>query len=251
MSLRGLGRSQDIIEVMTPSEADALMHALGPLPSIRAEGRTAEHSRDRLAATIALNTGLRREEITRLPLREVQQGIRLASQRTQFQMIAIRICGKGKKWRKVNVPAWLLSEVAIYIEGERAEAIASGKELHGRSYRLPSTLFVGHADSATSRGCEISSGAIYDAFAAPQQALIDMESLSHRFRFHDLRHTYAVWTWIARKRSGDVQPSKYVQAQLGHAYRETTERIYLATVSQLESQLFDGYVNFLQEAADA
>ena len=247
LSLRGFGRPQDIIEVLSRTEAKALLQALGPLPSGRIAG---EHSRDRLAATIALNVGLRLSEVSALPIAETQKAISLAKRRTPFQMVPVRIYGKGRKWRKVNVPSWVLHETAAYIEGERAEAITEGMALYEHTFRPPINVFVGHQDATTSRGCDLSSGAIYDAFAAPQRGLMEAGSLHRRFRFHDLRHTYAVWTWIIQKRRGDPQPSKYVQAQLGHVSRETTEGIYLATVSLFEGQLFDDLANYLEESVD-
>lgn len=241
LSLKGLGEIKDIITVMTTSEANALLQALGPLPSAGGDGT----SRNRLAATLALNVGLRRQEVASLPLHEAVRAIDRSDPKSPFTMQLVRVLGKGRKWRKVNVPTWLLTEFSLYIQGERAMAVAAGRALYGKSYAAPEALLVGQPTAATSRGIALSPGAIYDSFRSPQKNLIATGALSQTFRFHDLRHTYAVWTWILRKRAGDPQPSKYVQAQLGHSSRETTERIYLATVSSFEPHLFDQFATAL------
>lgn len=251
LSMRGLGRVSDVINVMTKAEASALLQALGPMPSARGKWDSTQHSRDRLAASLALNVGLRRQEVASLPLQEAERAVAEAARRGRYGMCTMRIFGKGRKWRRVNVPSWLLTEIDLYIQGERTQAVAAGRALYGHAYISPATLFVGHPTAATSRGMPISAEALYEAFHRPQQLLIAAGNLSQHFRFHDLRHTYAVWTWLVRKRSGDPQPSKYVQAQLGHSSRETTEGIYLATVSLFEPLLFDGLAAHLEDMAYA
>lgn len=251
LSMRGLGEVSDVINVMTKAEASALLQALGPMPSARRKGDSTRYARDRLAASFALNVGLRRQEVASLPLQEAERAVAEAARRKRYGMYTMRILGKGRKWRRVNVPSWLLAEIDLYIQGERAQAVAAGRRFYGHAYVSPTTLFVGHPTAATSRGLPITAGTLYEAFHQPQQLLITAGSLGQHFRFHDLRHTYAVWTWLVRKRSGDPQPSKYVQAQLGHSSRETTERIYLATVSVFEPLLFDDLAARLEDMAYA
>lgn len=59
---------------------------------------------------------------------------------------------------------------------------------------------------------------------------------THKHTVHDLRHTYAVWTYWAERRRGNREPWKKIQAQLGHANLSTTIDIYLSVV-----EIFDGF----------
>jgi integrase len=251
ISLRGLGNVSDVINVMTKAEASALLQALGPMPSARNERNDTRYARDRLAASLALNVGLRRQEVASLPLQEAERAVAEAARREPFGMCTMRIFGKGRKWRRVNVPSWLLAEIDLYIQGERAEAVVAGRRLYGHAYVSATTLFLGHPTATTSRGLPITGGTLYEAFHRPQQQLIAAGSLGQHFRFHDLRHTYAVWTWLMRRKAKDPQPSKYIQAQLGHSSRETTERIYLATVSMYEPLVHDVLVVRIEDMANA
>ena len=55
-----------------------------------------------------------------------------------------------------------------------------------------------------------------------------------RYRVHDLRHTYAVWTYHIRTSLGDNEPWKWIQSQLGHSTLDTTINTYLKHVSILD-----------------
>jgi site-specific recombinase XerD len=181
VSIRGLGKVRDLVNIMTRAEASALFKALGPMPSARAAQEGAPYSRDRLAASVAMNVGLRRQEVASLPLQEAENAIADATQCGRDGMCTMRILGKGKKVRRVNIPVWLLTEIDLYIRGERAQAIAAGRRLYGRAYVLPTTLFVGHSSAASSRGLPIRAAVLYEAFRQPQQQLITAGTTSPRF----------------------------------------------------------------------
>ena len=61
---------------------------------------------------------------------------------------------------------------------------------------------------------------------------------------HDLRHTYAVWSYHILKSLGDPEPWKSIQIQLGHKHIDTTINTYLKYVSLLDEKV---PMNNLQE----
>jgi integrase len=235
------------INVLIPEEARAIFQALGPLPSQAMRG---ESSRDRLAAQLALDTGLRRSEVTSVMVKDVTLALSNASAAKPYAMQVLRVFGKGRRWRKILVPVWLLQELSAYIHNERRESVEAGQELLGPGFTDSGHLFVNGARAATRRGLACAGDTIYQAFHKAQKVLFADGSLKQLFRFHDLRHTYATWTWVARKRSGDPQPSKFVQSQLGHAHVQTTEAIYLHTVTLFEATLYDDVAKALDLRAD-
>lgn len=227
----------ETINVLTFEEARAVLHSLGPLPS---QAKARRSCRDRLAANIALDTGLRRSEVASLKVSDVSKALARAPRaNVPFAARSIRVVGKGRRARKVLFPIWLLRELMIYIDGERKVNVDAGQKLFGRRFTDDGALFVNGANAATRRGQACSGDTLYQAFHKVQQPLVADGTLQQSFRFHDLRHTYATWTWVKLKRDGHPRPSKHVQAQLGHAHIETTEAIYLATVENFEAELFD------------
>jgi len=62
---------------------------------------------------------------------------------------------------------------------------------------------------------------------------------SPAFSPHCLRHTCAMWTYIAEKRQGNSEPWKVVQARLGHAHLKTTTDTYLRATSEFEALVSD------------
>lgn len=240
-SFPGMAEIDPTINVLTQQEASITLADLGPLPSGQ-HADTKPESRDRLMAELGLNVGLRRQEIVSLPLKVLEECLAAMDPRDHpFRMQILPVLGKGRKYRKVNVPTWLIKELKLYAAGERSAAIEAGQALYGSSFRQPKTIFVNRARAPRYRGLAVSPDALYASFRKSQRRLVAEGALSRTFRIHDLRHTYAVWTWIKLKRNGDHEPSKYVQSQLGHANRETTESIYLAAVSIYEPRLFDDF----------
>ena len=57
------------------------------------------------------------------------------------------------------------------------------------------------------------------------------------YRFHSLRHSYALTTYVSRRMQGDPNPGKYVQSVLGHTSQDTTDRLYLRASHILEAQI--------------
>ena len=62
------------------------------------------------------------------------------------------------------------------------------------------------------------------------------------FVVHDLRHTYAVWTYYILKENGEAEPWLYIQAQLGHEDLSTTQDTYLKATGDFEASVSDLYM---------
>ena len=231
------------VKVMTTDQARTLMQSLGPLPTeIPVGSPFPSLTRDRLIAECARNTGLRRVEVTRLDVTSIRR-IKQAKDASPLRAYSIRVLGKGRKWRNVNFPGWLIDSLQSYIRGERAHAVAAAHRLN-RDYTKVENLFLNHAHARTGIGAAVTGKTIDKFFRAAQMRGLTEGPVPYgrdNFVFHDLRHTFAVWTYLLRKRSGDTDPIKYIQAQLGHAHRETTEDIYLSVATSWEAVLFDEY----------
>jgi integrase len=60
-----------------------------------------------------------------------------------------------------------------------------------------------------------------------------------RHRYHDLRHTYALWTYHALVEQGISEPWKIIQSLLGHAHLSTTLDTYLRVVNVEKARTAD------------
>jgi site-specific recombinase XerD len=185
----GEGDDDIVVNVLTMEEIHHLLTSLGPRPSESVSAQGTKRSRNRLFAELALNTGLRRTEVTEVSLATFLKAMERRNRKSKFSKAPIRIRGKGRKWRKVLVPCWLLDEVRIYIEGERARAIEAGKKLTGKTFVEPSTLFVNASNATVRRGQSCGSDTLYSAFKAPQDNLVEAKLLSQSFRLHELPPT--------------------------------------------------------------
>ncbi|MFZ5655461.1 MAG: tyrosine-type recombinase/integrase [Pseudomonadota bacterium] len=210
-----------------------LLDGMGPL-LLDATGIPCAANVRRLIGELGLQSGLRRAETVRLRLKHVcaleLKDLDPLSKR------ALRVKGKGRKWRNVPTPVWLLRLLQEYAAQERSRAVARLNSDHGY-------LFV-HGEEHPRAGQQISPKAINVWFAASRKAALDRHAhdLSRRLRlsrhtFHCLRHTFALLTYVMRKAHGDDNPGKHVQALLGHSSQQTTDRIYLRASHTLEAEI--------------
>lgn len=68
---------------------------------------------------------------------------------------------------------------------------------------------------------------------------------------HDLRHTYAVWTYLILKAGGDPNPWIFIQSQLGHRSSETTISVYLRMSIMFENSLGQSLADYVKSLTDA
>ena len=181
--------------------------------------------------------------------------------RSPLSSVAIAVIGKGNKPRNVPFPVWLLVSLRNYTRTVRdpiaAEALANGwmPADHGR-------LFVLETERADAFGRVILPGKFDREFKAARDRLTEQlsqdpgdELLAERVRRsrltkHALRHTFALTTFIKRRAEGDADAAKYVQAVLGHTFRDTTERMYLKSSHIYEAELSEAYELLLSEAIE-
>ena len=219
---------------------------LGPMPSDLTGDALANglSGRNRLLCEIALWTGLRLDEVHRLTIHDFlvmtpDKQISGGNQRLDV------IKGKGNRPRIVLIPNWLVLEVLAYINGERASVLAAS-DIKRRNY--PTSLFLAGSNSQragqpmTKRRYEqIFEAACMKAGIVEFTEKTDPETLEVRHvkepahTYHDLRHSYAVWTYWAERKAGNSEPWKKIQVQLGHKSLQTTIDTYLHFV-----ELFDG-----------
>lgn len=239
-----------VIRAPDPRVLRGLMQELGPDPVDLKEDQslliTKEQSAARLMAEIALNSGLRRAEVCSLHTEQFE--IMEMDRKKDLGATAIRVVGKGAKTRDVPVPNWLIKAVQKYIGTKRKKICECAAE-KSSDFRPPNEVFLNANPKANVLGTAITPRQLNRMFATARARLTEelakdaqqpellgamQQSL---VTFHSLRHAFAITTFHNRRLLGDPDPAKFVQSVLGHAKRETTERMYLRASHVMESEL--------------
>lgn len=249
------------VTVLSREEARAILNALGPPVPMECFDETEElidgqSVRDRVMAQCGLYVGLRREEVCDLEL-TMLNAIKIADDAHPQSHQKMSVHGKGDKWRTVNVPTWLVWAMRYYVATERAGVVAKVCEQNA-NYVSPNRIFLNTPSARIGRGAQVAPKTLSRIFREAQlrrNAGCACGSLTEPgagpiYGFHVLRHSYAVYTYISRKRGGDTDPIKYIQAQLGHAHYSTTADTYLRFAVLAESRLFDVYSDANRMAAE-
>jgi integrase len=217
------------------------LHAFNNYCGPQATNRNGDvrNCRDRLIVDIGVFVGLRVQEIVNLTTLQFLNLNPDPSAPYVSQRITIK--GKGEVVREVTIPNWLVFDVLEYINTERKSALANCKQ---RFRNVPIQLLVGHVGARNGEGRPISVNAIQKMMerACLAIGLVDTEQKINadtgdayllkvaRYSVHDLRHTYAVFTYHLEVKNGNAEPWKVIQIQLGHSKLETTINNYLACV---------------------
>jgi integrase len=160
---------------------------------------TLKGKRDRAMLALLVGCGLRRAELLRLNVEDLQQ--------REGRWVIPDMAGKGNRLRTVSVPAAVKARVDDWVE---AAGISEG-----RPFR------------PVNKGGRISGEAIRDEKAVWQLVLKYARATQlGKLSPHDLRRTCAK---LCRKAGGDLEQ---IQMLLGHASIQTTER-YLGTEQNL------------------
>ncbi|MBK3732288.1 tyrosine-type recombinase/integrase [Azospirillum brasilense] len=248
------------VRVFLPAQMASVMSALGPLPSELSEDDP-RSSRGRLVAEVCLNLGMRIDEARALTIYQIQ-GL-ILDPAEPLLCVPLRITEtKGGKSRTVPMPTWLAIELLAYIDGERRVAVKRTKSARTGRRRAHdhNGLFVNGFDAGADVGRHTSKRALQDEFEKAVRAagLVvnvwktdpetgeDYARPMPRFSCHDLRHTFAVWTYYARRQDGDSEPWLYIQGVLGHASVATTMDTYLRVVKEFEARISDRVVSAFQ-----
>ncbi len=176
--------------------------------------------RDRLIAEAVWLTGMRSAEVCVLPLNALPQDPNSIEKDTR----AIKIIGKGQKWRAVLFPVRLLRSIHRYIHMERRRSASGVKSL--------GTVFVGR----TGKGLKTS--AVNRVFST------NCKRAGLHIWPHLLRHAYAVERLAYLQDIGAPNPLKTLQLELGHAHMATTER-YLNVTERMRSDVIEIHNSFV------
>ncbi|MCC6789923.1 MAG: tyrosine-type recombinase/integrase [Hyphomonadaceae bacterium] len=177
-------------------------------------------ARDRLIATWALTTGMRRGEVAALPAAVVSVPASERFDAAPVQPVLLDVT-KGGRPRYVYPPTPLVDRTRAYVREERAVAV---RRAHARDvqYIEPAALFL------TEHGHPITPRRVGAMFSSACQAAGVASS------FHALRHTFATRALVLLQRQverfPDLNPLLVVQTLLGHADLSTTG-IYLELVA--------------------
>ncbi|WOD16953.1 tyrosine-type recombinase/integrase [Paraburkholderia kirstenboschensis] len=235
----------DVVRPLSEREWHRVRDVLGPLPSKRQHGVDERPTRNRLAAELALATGLRVDEVAKLTIHQIVD-LRFDDTAPAHAEVKLRVTQtKRLVARNVYIPMYLVKELHLYIDGERREAMTEAtRSWLADKQRQHTILFVNGSDARQHAGKAISADVLSNAFhtACIRAGLTSSvekidpvtgekyltQLASHRF--HDLRHTFAVWKYYSEKESGNSEPWKLIQALLGHKHLSTTMNTYLKVV---------------------
>lgn len=216
---------------------DEISRNLGPMPSEKGE----EPSRDRLVLALLLNTGARISEA--LSIRCSDLPLRKIGKEDSLSTCHVSVLAKGGAKRKLVVPIWLLEELSIYIAGERANAILASRANHDQ-------VFVNHATARSAPGQPLTANNFRKTMRRAALRAVGDSGTSSVPSPHACRHSFALWQFVLEARAGNPDPSKKVQALLGHADKSTTEQIYLNASLLLEEALSENDQRHLMKALD-
>ena len=177
--------------------------------------------RDRLIAEVLWLTGMRSAEVCALPLKALPKDPASIDKDT----VAVKILGKGQKWRLVLFPVRLLQSIARYIHMERRQC--------ARGVKHSGTVFLGR------KGKPFQTPAINRVFST------NCKRTGMHIWPHLLRHAYAVERLAYLQGIGAPNPLKTLQMELGHASMATTER-YLHVTERMRSDLITEHNSFVE-----
>lgn len=253
----------DDVRPLSPKEVRMVMKQLGPLPS--EQEKDPRSCRNRLAAELALNSSLRVDEVASL---EKYQILNLTPEPNMpYGVCRLHITKtKGLVPRWIEIPNWLVAELHVYIDGERSDCIRmSHKYWCKRKADEAKALFVNTILAKSNVGRKVSAATLSREFS---HAVINCGLMMRKprinpetgesymdvvpaHRFHDLRHTFAVWLYHSEKAAGNAEPWKQIQSLLGHKHLATTLNIYLRVVDSYERNVSDVIYKNFQEMRNA
>lgn len=224
------------IRPFSPGDLRRFLLAIGPRASDSES--LDESSRDRLIADMGWVVGLRLSEILSLTVKQIS-AIDIAN-KSPVEEQRLQITGKGGYTRNVAVPNWLIMDAQIYIQAVRKHA-EKIRQKRGRG-TTPNLFIAGIrstragapvgsrrvqqiVETACRQSGNVISDTVHDLNTSETYSVVRP---SHCV--HDLRHTYAVFTYWAERSAGNAEPWKRIQAQLGHAKLQTTVDTYLQFV---------------------
>lgn len=203
------------VQLLSKHQVEALLRAITN-PTVK------------LMTRLALQTGLRKEELATFPRRYVvdptRQDARSSLVRVTLDPTDMKT--KDDQERRIDVPARLMADLQHYATHTRGA-------LERLSGEQPPQLFLNKNGQPWTRG------------GRTLNNLYNRLGLSFRVTPHMLRHTYATHTlYDMRQRQVSADPLLYVRNRLGHASITTTER-YLHLLDEVEDDLMTRYQEYI------
>lgn len=264
------GRQADPeVRAFTYEEWNRLRSVVGPLPSDPHYHPTKARCRDRLMWEVMIHTGMRRMEVCGLTVHQIRalEAMLPVGDDEMFAAKQVRLSivkGGSRRARDAIFPVWLARELLAYADGdERGAAVkAYGKAHRGRA---PDALFLNHASAHRQPGAPMQAKRVDSVLdeVMRRAGLVDevlvtdpvtgevhrRESILHCV--HDLRHTAAVWRYMAERAGGNPTPWHPVMVMLGHRSVKTTQQIYLQVTNLFEAACSDSALRFFRGLAVA
>lgn len=222
-------KHQDLPKFLNIREIQALLAA-------------AKNPHHKMMIRLALQTGLRREEIASFPLAYVYDPDRAGRHERNIRITLDPYDGygirtKGMRRREIYISKRFMAELYRYVvqvRGERASLSSKQKPLFLNKFGEP------FADDG-------------------KRIERIVREIGHRagikVHTHMLRHTYATHTLVALQRRHEgavVEPLIFVQRQLGHSSIQTT-MVYLHLINELADEAvlaYDDEINSWMETSD-
>lgn len=265
--MRGGGKPSPAgIRAFTYDEWKTLRPLVGPLPSADEYHPRRAPCRDRLMWEVMLHAGLRRMEVCGLTVHQIRAlaaKVPAAEDMFSARQIPLSIVKGGPgKARDAIFPVWLINEMLIYADGEeRATAATAYARRH--KGKEPNALFLNHSWSRRAPGAPMTKARVTGIFnqimrrarfvRTVRSTDPDTGQVYARERathcVHDIRHTAAVWRYMAERAGGNPAPWKPVQVMLGHKNEETTRGTYLQVTNLFEAQVSDAALRFFRGLA--
>jgi integrase len=256
----------ELTSVMLDYEVRATLEAIGPAPrepsedavTDFAEEETSPASVGHVGMSTGLYAGLRVSEVVELEVAQFKRYFNVKVVPNRLYTIG-PIRRKGGKWKKVSFSGVLLEKVLNYIHRERKFAMRDNQVEHGRllvhkcGWRRGQPICKSTLQRRFAKACMAAGVKRTVLKMRPVDGswsnISQREEERAKYTFHDLRHTYAVWTYHARRLDGDAEPWKFIQEQLGHQHVSTTIKIYLAVTGEYEAFISDGFQYELNRTA--
>jgi len=237
--------------ILSEANARSLLASLGGTPSGNSAKTAAIRRRNVLMAKVSLCVGLRRSEVCGLDLATIVSVVPDEDARAMCVVTLTRT--KNSVRRKVLVSSALIKELLQFIAFDRKALHSQGAQLNMQDPLFPSARSKRRCVRLTPKAFAwvISNGAMRAGLTTtetkhwPNGTITTVKKPA--FSTHDLRHTYAVWSYLLLRAQGDTNPWLFVQAQLGHRSAETTMNVYLRAVRIFETQVSDAIATYVRE----
>ncbi|HET6912258.1 MAG TPA: site-specific integrase [Rhodanobacteraceae bacterium] len=241
--------------ILTQEQVQILLSQLSLPSRPESEVEQALAKRNCLMAKLALCAGLRREEVCNVSLGSIAAIVITSSEK---RLMPLRLTKtKNSRIRNVLVPAPFVLALQQFVNVERKALVPAGIK-NPQSLKEPLFPPLRRSRKGQVRPMTTQNFSLVVRQAClraglvtrvPAQAAGKRVELVTKpaFSIHDLRHTYAVWTYLLLRSSGDPNPWLYLQAQLGHRSSQTTIDVYLRAVRLFEVAVSDKFLNFATE----